>query len=129
MEGAFETNVGDIDGDGHLDILPNAGHEVLFGDGAGNFEESPGPDPALADGALGDLDGDGRADIIGFMSSLRNHRAGVNPQHSVSGGASSGHSKPLHQLVADSWRSQRNTLYRTSTPTAAAANTIRVGSR
>lgn len=66
MQGAFETNVGDINGDGLLDILPREGHDVLFGAGASTFQEFPGPDPALHDGALGDLDADGRADLVGF---------------------------------------------------------------
>lgn len=67
MVGRFETNVGDVDGDGHVDLLPRTGDIILFGDGAGQFNEAPGPDPALVDGALGDLNGDGRADIVGFM--------------------------------------------------------------
>lgn len=67
MVGEFSTNVGDINGDDNLDLLPGTGQTVLLGDGLGGFVEAPGPDPGLIDGALGDLDGDGSDEILGFL--------------------------------------------------------------
>jgi hypothetical protein len=63
--------VGDIDGDGHMDIVSvshNGGIIVFFGDGKGGFAVSrdglPGRDFSGQAAALVDVDGDGRLDII-----------------------------------------------------------------
>jgi len=73
---------GDIDGDGHLDILvgemgqwsglsspadnPEAKVWVFYGDGGGNFTpQVVSPGQGVHEAALGDLDGDGDLDILG----------------------------------------------------------------
>jgi hypothetical protein len=63
--------VGDIDGDGHMDIVcasHNGGLLAFFGDGKGNFEVSrqglPLREFSAQAVALVDVDGDGRLDIV-----------------------------------------------------------------
>ena len=63
--------VGDLDGDGRVDLYLVSTHEnvALLGDGAGNFREATGP-LGLSDGGVGvraervDLDDDGFADVL-----------------------------------------------------------------
>jgi hypothetical protein len=58
----------DADGDGRLDLVaasaPNAGVQLLRGDGALGFPAPEIVDAQAAQVALADLDGDGRADVI-----------------------------------------------------------------
>jgi hypothetical protein len=67
--------LGDINGDGHLDIMigemgdPGAGDEaqtfVWFGDGRGRFRETlVSKGQGIHEGQLGDFNGDGRLDIL-----------------------------------------------------------------
>jgi len=65
------VDVGDIDGDGHLDIVLAvhfSSQYVLFGNGEGDFsrvERLPSPDPRLSSRAVtvNDFNGDGRLDL------------------------------------------------------------------
>ena len=67
---AESVAVGDMDGDGHLDIVTgNFGEQnvVYFNDGAGTFTASPLPRTGQDDTfsvAVGDLNGDGHLDIV-----------------------------------------------------------------
>jgi hypothetical protein len=65
--------VGDIDGDGKLDVVvglesdsgqPNGSSVVLFGEGDGTFPTSRTLNPAGTYPALADVNGDGRLDLI-----------------------------------------------------------------
>ena len=79
----YPPALGDINGDGHLDIaVPNTGtgayyreHQrlaqtvtLLIGDGTGRFQPAPGSPVTVADGpyyaALADIDGDGSLDLV-----------------------------------------------------------------
>jgi len=75
--GVYAAGVGDLDGDGHLDVVLvsmfNDWHKKgavsvvwLRNDGTGNFtpEQIADSPTHLATVAVGDLDGDGRADIV-----------------------------------------------------------------
>jgi hypothetical protein len=73
---------GDVDGDGHVDLVVNRGGDfptsfaVLRGAGDGTFSELPAPIIGHEMGpiALVDLDGDGRQDLlasVGFANTLR----------------------------------------------------------
>lgn len=56
--------VGDVDGDGFLDIV-TSGISILYGDGTGKFPRRMDyADPAQGTVVLADLDGDGRMDIV-----------------------------------------------------------------
>ena len=67
---AFNTDLGDVDGDGDLDLcVADARSRIYFNDGAGGFTVSVDlPDPFPFYGArdveLGDLDGDGDLDVF-----------------------------------------------------------------
>ena len=59
----------DMDGDGRLDVLSDAGKDSVFiapGDGAGGFPVPDGPvmPPGTFSSALGDMDGDGIDDLV-----------------------------------------------------------------
>lgn len=67
------VSVGDVDGDGHLDVLLVKGRHwpledpVLLGDGAGAFEPPyplSGPADRSYSGVLVDMDGDGDLDVV-----------------------------------------------------------------
>jgi hypothetical protein len=71
-------NAGDLNGDGHLDLVTvnsdDSDVSVAFGDGKGSFTRSPatfavGSSPYP--GALGDLNGDGNLDIIATSTGRR----------------------------------------------------------
>ncbi len=76
QEPASEFALGDLNGDGWLDLVLGSHNsyrvQLLLGDGAGNFEPVPGRVFTMKDGqephthglALGDLNNDGRLDII-----------------------------------------------------------------
>jgi hypothetical protein len=61
-------NVGDFDGDGHLDLAGGSdGISVVFGDGLGHLgPEQPVVTRKIYGVLTGDLNGDGRADIVGI---------------------------------------------------------------
>lgn len=72
-ETSANASIGDVNGDGHLDVLLVKGRHwplqnlVLLGDGAGGFQE-PEPVAETADrsysGILVDIDGDGDLDVV-----------------------------------------------------------------
>jgi hypothetical protein len=64
----LDTSVGDVDGDGHLDLLAEGGHSILLGDGGGAFVAIDGPAAAYTNAAVGDLDGDGRGELIAWVT-------------------------------------------------------------
>ncbi len=63
-----QFSVGDVDGDGHLDMmLPgSSGNRITFwlGRGDGTFGQPTAPHPMSKNARLADLDHDGRADLI-----------------------------------------------------------------
>jgi hypothetical protein len=71
-EGARHTSLGDLDGDGDLDLITSAwdshAFAVFLGNGDGTFGPGSQIDTELDEGAnhtsLGDLDGDGDLDLI-----------------------------------------------------------------
>jgi hypothetical protein len=81
LRGNHGTSVGDINGDGYLDVLVNAlndvtGHteDLLVNDGTGHFVSSPSLLPAVLKSSanvaghtwsmIGDVNGDGAADLV-----------------------------------------------------------------
>lgn len=78
--------VGDLDGDGNLDVAirHHAAREILifYGDGLGGFSESRGPylvpGAGMAGAALGDVDGDGDLDIITAVDDVGSSNTGIH---------------------------------------------------
>jgi hypothetical protein len=77
---AHDVEVGDINGDGRLDVVVRAGDTTLFLQGEGETWTravvSTRPDEGLA---LGDLDGDGHSDIVLGTHWLENPLPGGDP--------------------------------------------------
>ncbi|GGK43353.1 hypothetical protein GCM10010124_40130 [Pilimelia terevasa] len=69
--GSRAPQVGDLNGDGHLDVLFTIGDDLMFrlGDGAGGWAPTVRTGNRAGQPRVGDLDGDGRADLVLSTSS------------------------------------------------------------
>jgi uncharacterized delta-60 repeat protein len=83
------TEIGDIDGDGDLDLLAInyniQANKIFLNDGNGNYSDSDQilGDSNTADIALGDIDGDGDLDLIIADTSLLGDKVLLNDGHGI----------------------------------------------
>jgi hypothetical protein len=110
----FETGVGDLDGDGDLDLVSNGDERAMIykNDGAGNFNAAPATGYALGqitDIEMGDFDLDGDLDFVAgglYPSIYINDGAGVFSEtapHSIGMEIMSGNELAVGDLNGDGY--------------------------
>jgi hypothetical protein len=96
-------DVGDFDGDGHLDIVVASDSydvELLKGDGAGDFDREEGE--GLGENLLlaGDVDGDGDLDVVTFSNWANEVVSYVNRDGDLAQAATAGLSTDANEVAA-----------------------------